>query len=696
MTNVARLLRGLPLATAAAAVVATAGLPAPAALAAPAAPWWLSALHLPTAQAGAAGPGHGVTVAVLSTGVDASHPDLAGSVTTGRDYAQTGRARGSAFWAEEGTAVASLIAGHGTNGGTAGVAPDARILSVPVTLEYNDPLNNDPSVARRLPGAIAAGIRYAVGHGAAVIALPLDPGTLGRGNSSAASGSAAERAAVSYALARNVVLIAPAGDNGATSDAVNYPAAYPGVIAVGATEPDGDLAPFSVTRSYVAVTAPGAGGSGGAAGTGTTGLTVAAPSGGYQTLASTDMSAALTAGVAALVRARYPRLTAAQVTGAIERGASKDGPGGSSQSGWGHGALDAAAALTRAGAIATTVPSPPPSTSTATPPPSPAASAPASVAAPALPAPTARNPGHLLQSLVIGLAIAAGALIACLLGAITLTVLRRRRRAERRADRDLARTGAASHARHARGQAAPAPPGPPVAGWPPGDGLREGIREPATAAPLGDEERAAIWARSARFATGSFAAPRADPLAEPPVAAAGGPAGDPSAEPPATAWPGRPAPPPPTPEENRPWPPARRPGYRATPDSFLPAEPAAELALPLAPWEKSPADFATAPPGDDRVPSRPVSSTGPMYVWNPAATTGPLPVAADTDATEGPAGAPDGAGSAAERATPADPDAQANSAEDAQDDETVPGHDAPTGWDHAAIRGGGGWGPAGS
>src|SRR6202042_3104546 len=103
-----------------------------------------------------------------------------------------------------------------------GIAPGARILSVQVTLEYDDTLNSDATVTRRLPAAIAAGIRDAVSHGAGVIALPLDPGTLGPaagGDPAAAGGGAAERAAVSYALARDVVLVAPAGDNGAGTDA---------------------------------------------------------------------------------------------------------------------------------------------------------------------------------------------------------------------------------------------------------------------------------------------------------------------------------------------------------------------------------------------------------------------------------------------------------------------------------------------
>ncbi len=343
MINVSRPLRaGLAAAAAlsfAAAATAASALPAsaleltPAARTPSAAEWWLPALGVPAAWRAAPGAGKGVTVAVLSTGVDGSHPDLTGTVTTGPDFAQTGRGPGSAFWADEGTAVAGLIAGHGHGAGGSegitGIAPGARILSVQVTLEYNDPLDTDAAVTGRLPAAIAAGIRYAVAHGATVISLPLDPGMMGArgGAAAAAGGSQAERAAVAYAISRDVLLVAPAGDNGDGGDAVNYPAAYPGVLAVGATARDGELAPFTNTGSYVALTAPGAAGpavaiESDATGAPPVGLTVPAPGGGYQTLASSDMAAALTAGVAALIRGRYPWLTAAEVTGAIEVGAT--------------------------------------------------------------------------------------------------------------------------------------------------------------------------------------------------------------------------------------------------------------------------------------------------------------------------------------------------------------------------------------
>jgi subtilisin family serine protease len=351
VTNVARLLRGLLPVLAASAAATAVALPAAAAPQAVtrSSEWWLSSLRVPAALRAAPAAGKGVTVAVLSTGVDAKHQDLTGAVVEGPDFSKTGRAPGGSYWGAEGTAVASLIAGHGHgSGGSAGitgVAPAAKILSLQVTLEYNDPLNSDAAITGNLPAAIAAGIRYAVAHGATVIALPLDPGTLGAAPAGdpAAGGSAAERAAVSFALARNVILVAPAGDNGAATDSANYPAAYPGVIAVGATARTGELAPFTNSGSYVALTAPGSGTtpgqalSGGMTADPAAGLLVAAPDGGYEPLASSDMSAALTAGVAALIRSRYPWLTVAEVTQAIEHGATPPPGAAGSQAaaGWG-------------------------------------------------------------------------------------------------------------------------------------------------------------------------------------------------------------------------------------------------------------------------------------------------------------------------------------------------------------------------
>ncbi len=305
--------------------------------------WWLSGLHV--TQAWQTTEGAGITVAVLGTGVAAGHPDLVGSVLTGPDFTGSGRTARGPFWGIDGTEVAGVIAGHGhgTGGeaGILGIAPEAKILSIRVSLEYNDPLNSDPAIARRLPAAIAEGITYAVDHGARVIDLPLDPGTAGltgRGNPAAAGGSQAEQAAVTYALRKNVVLVAPAGDDALGPGLVNYPAAYPGVIAVGAVARDGQLAPFSSRHSYVSLTAPGVS------------LMTAAPPDDYARISSTSASSGMVAGVAALILSRYPHLTVAQVTQALTRSTTTDRVGAP---GTGHGTVDAARAVNLATAIFT-------------------------------------------------------------------------------------------------------------------------------------------------------------------------------------------------------------------------------------------------------------------------------------------------------------------------------------------------------
>jgi subtilisin family serine protease len=270
--------------------------------------WWLSSIGITGAWT--ASQGAHVTVAVLADGIDANQADLTSAVTTAPHLSAAPVAAGQ-YFGEQGTAIASLIAGrgHASGGGSGivGIAPKAQILSVPVTLAADDPQLSEQSVAQTIPGAIAAGINYAVSHGATVIDLPLDPSQPGAsgtaGATGLAGGSAAEKSAVQNALAHNVVLVAPAGDNGGTTaDAPGYPAAYPGVIAVGAFNSAFDKAPWSSHQSYVTLTAPGQN------------VIAAASGGGYQALNSTSAASAIVAGIAALIRSRYPALTAAQVT----------------------------------------------------------------------------------------------------------------------------------------------------------------------------------------------------------------------------------------------------------------------------------------------------------------------------------------------------------------------------------------------
>ena len=365
--------------------------------------WWLQALHV--TQAWHSTRGGGVTVAVLDTGVYPDQADLRGAVKKGPDYTHSGRARGDQLWGIHGTAIASLVAGRGhgpsAGAGVIGVAPAASILPVRVTLEPNDPLLADANVATGLPAAIAHGIRYAVNHHATVIDLPLDPVTVP--GSPGVGGSSAERAAVAYALAHHVVLVAPAGDEGAGADPVNFPASYKGVISVGAFDSQFTKASFSSHQPYVTLTGPGVG------------VIAANGRAGYAQITGTAAASAVVAGVAALIRAQFPALSPAQVTKALTESARFQHPGGQ-QDGSGAGTVDAARALAAAARMVEAVPS--------------AGSSPVAGAPGAQPpgAPPVHTSSNLSRTLLIDIGIAVA--IFLLLAVPILTYgLRRRRRA---------------------------------------------------------------------------------------------------------------------------------------------------------------------------------------------------------------------------------------------------------------------------
>jgi len=437
--------------------------------------WWLANLHVP--QAWQFSRGAGVTVAVLSSGVEAAHPDLAGSIVTGPDLTGSGEAAGAPSWGIEGTSAASIIAGHGDNvdhaSGIIGIAPGARILSIRVVLDATDPLNASAADVRPLPTAIAAGIRYAVGHGAQVINLPLDPASLASdgaatgGLSAAAGGSAAERAAVSYALGKGVVLVAPTGDNGEDGNEPTFPAAYPGVIALGAVDRHFVRAAFSIRQPYVALTAPGVN------------LTTASPPSGYRNMSTTDAASAIVAGVAALIRSRYPALTGSQVRRALLAG-SVARPPSATAPGDGAGTVDALKAVQAAALIAA------PRTSASAPSTSPATAQ----APPGKTGPPAGHPraGVLDRATTVlrDAAMAAGMLIVLLLASL-VGIRIRRRRSDRGGlpapeprtllsapSEPLATVGGARHTRAPAAAAAPvAPMAPPgAAPWRTGPATR--------------------------------------------------------------------------------------------------------------------------------------------------------------------------------------------------------------------------------
>ncbi|MGW2636836.1 type VII secretion-associated serine protease mycosin [Streptomyces sp. NPDC001348] len=294
--------------------------------------WGLSAMH--TEEAWRTTKGKGITVAVLDTGVEEDHPDLAGNVLPGKDMIGFGAQRGDRPWARHGTAMAGIIAAHGhgpgDGDGVMGIAPEAKILPVRVILEDDDPAR---ARARSTRGnALAEGIRWAADQGADVINLSLGD------DSASAHPEPSEDEAVQYALKKGVVVVASAGNGGKKGDHISYPAAYPGVIAATAVDRYGTRADFSTRRWYATVSAPG------------DDVVIADPDHKYYEGWGTSAASAFVSGAVALVKAAHPGLTPAQIKKLLEDTA-RDAPSGGRDDSRGFGMVDPAAAIRAAGRL---------------------------------------------------------------------------------------------------------------------------------------------------------------------------------------------------------------------------------------------------------------------------------------------------------------------------------------------------------
>nr|MDT0659344.1 S8 family serine peptidase [Micromonospora sp. DSM 115978] len=220
--------------------------------------------------------GGGVTVAVLDSGVDAGHPQLSGRVAAGFDAVDGGTADDDCLGT--GTQVAGVIAaGQIGSVGFAGVAPQVRILPIRVL----DDRGGNRGIAE--PGVLADGLDAAVDRDADVIAISAVTYTE----------DVALRLAVSRALDEGILLLAAVGDRGdEDGEVVPYPAAYPGVLGIGAIDQNGELWRGSQRGPFVDLVAPGA-------------AVPTAQRGDGMTLADgTGVACGFAAGSAALVRAR--------------------------------------------------------------------------------------------------------------------------------------------------------------------------------------------------------------------------------------------------------------------------------------------------------------------------------------------------------------------------------------------------------
>ncbi len=295
--------------------------------------------------------GAGVTVAVIDSGVDGTHPDLTGAVIGGTDVSGAGDPEGGRGLGEvpsHGTLVSTLLAGRGHAGGQAaagprapeqgvggygrygrgpdgvvGVAPEAELLAVSVWVD--GPTSGPNPAGIPVEDQIPEAVTWAVDNGADVINLSI-------GSTRTAWPESWDDAFL-HAEQNDVVVIAAAGNRAGGLAQVGAPATLPGVLAVAGLDRWGVASAESSSEGIsIGVAAP------------SEDLVGGMPGGLYADWSGTSGAAPLVAGVAALVRSRYPELSAEQVINRIVDTATDAGAPGFDTL-YGYGVLDAAAAV---------------------------------------------------------------------------------------------------------------------------------------------------------------------------------------------------------------------------------------------------------------------------------------------------------------------------------------------------------------
>jgi len=267
--------------------------------------------------------GQGIKVAVIDTGIDASHPALEGVVVGGTDVSGLGSADGLTPVGQNsyhGTMVASLLAGRGniadSSEGVIGTAPKAQLLSVSMAFGVEG-VDTDAQLAK--------GIIWAVDNGARVINLSLTRNSV--------SWPQSWDEAFLYAFENDVVIVAAVGNRLDGTEQVSAPATIPGVIAVAGVDINAEASELSSTSGFtIGVTAP------------SEELVAAYPGGEYRIWSGTSGAAPIVSGMVALIRSLYPEMDAANVVNRVIQSAIKVGFDTYS-SAYGYGLIDAENAL---------------------------------------------------------------------------------------------------------------------------------------------------------------------------------------------------------------------------------------------------------------------------------------------------------------------------------------------------------------
>jgi thermitase len=250
-----------------------------------------------------------VKVAVVDTGIDYNHPDLAGRVEKGFDFVNNDE--DAMDDQMHGTHCSGTIAAGIGNGGVVGVAPNVSLLAVKVLSSSG---SGDYA-------GVANGITYAADHGAQIISMSLGGGSTAQ----------VLEDAVAYAQSKGVLIVAAMGNN--NSERPSYPAAIPGVLAVGATTVEEKRSSFSNYGKHISVAAPGSD------------ILSTLLGGGYKSISGTSMATPHVAGLAALVKSAFPKADAAELRSRIEKGADDLGDAGFDKY-FGHGRINALKAIT--------------------------------------------------------------------------------------------------------------------------------------------------------------------------------------------------------------------------------------------------------------------------------------------------------------------------------------------------------------